>query len=460
MNANAVMNAGRCWLDSCLQAWDRFWFTPRLPNTLALIRILTGAMLLYMHLVLATELTSFLGENAWINNETARHLHDGAFVAPDLARSYLWLIGSPFLLWVHHLFTIAVTLAFMVGFMTRITAPAAWFLQLMYLHRLTGMLFGLDQIVTYSVMYLMISPCGSCYSVDAWLRKVFAERRASSGALQFLWPEAGPSVAANVATRLFQIHLCVIYLFGGLAKARGEAWWDGTAVWFAVGNYEYQSVDMTWMASYPSLFSALTHVTLFWEIFYCVLVWPRLTRPIVLLIAVAVHGGIALFLGMITFGTMMIVANMIFIQPQWLLAFGKQGPEVAEREEEDISEIDDDALDAMDDEQIAEFEEDEGFHVPDQDDLSLDDAPAFESQSDDDLQLSLPEANDELRAAIEQRERKIKLASDKIRQRERTLSELEQRYRERVERLKTREAKIKDAVAKRRAKTQTDAPET
>ncbi len=113
------------------------------------------------------------------------------------------------------------------------------------------------------------------------------------------------------------------------------------------------------------LFSALTHVTVFWEVFYCALVWPRLTRPIVLLIAVAVHGGIAMFLGMITFGTMMIVANMIFIEPHWLLAFGKQDPKIAAREEEDISEIDDDALDAMDDEQIAEFEEDEGFHVPD-----------------------------------------------------------------------------------------------
>ncbi len=36
-----------------------------------------------------------------------------------------------------------------------------------------------------------------------------------------LLPEAVPSVSANIATRLLQLHLCVIYLFGGLAKARG-----------------------------------------------------------------------------------------------------------------------------------------------------------------------------------------------------------------------------------------------
>jgi hypothetical protein len=33
--------------------------------------------------------------------------------------------------------------------------------------------------------------------------------------------------------------------------------------------------------------------------------------------AVIVHGGIALFLGMITFGCMMIVANMAFIEPEF-----------------------------------------------------------------------------------------------------------------------------------------------
>ena len=106
-----------------------------------------------------------------INNQTARSLHDGAFGFADFGRSYLWYFSSPWLLWLHHLVTLLVTAAFAAGFMTRISAPAAWFLQLMYLHRLTGALFGFDQIVTYCAMYLMFTPCGSCYSVDAYLRR-------------------------------------------------------------------------------------------------------------------------------------------------------------------------------------------------------------------------------------------------------------------------------------------------
>lgn len=320
MGGAALASSVRDWWRDGTGSWNAFWFTPRDPTTLGLMRIATGAMLFYAHLVLAIDLTAFLGEAAWIDNETARSLHDGSYGDPDWGRSYLWHIDRPLGIWIHHGFTMLVTLAFAAGLLTRVTAPLAWFLQLMLIHRLTGALFGLDQIATYVAMYLMLTPCGSRFSIDAWLRRRFRRRLDDRAArfLRWMLPPPTPSVAANVGTRLLQIHLCVIYLFGGLAKARGQMWWDGTAVWFAVGNFEYQSIDMTWMSRYPLLFSTLSHVTLFWEIFYCALVWPKWTRPLVLAIAVAVHGGIAMFLGMITFGVMMIVANMIFVDPVWL----------------------------------------------------------------------------------------------------------------------------------------------
>jgi len=314
---NQSSNLLKKWLLGYVDAWDRFWFTPRQPHTVSVLRIITGVMLLYSHLVLATDLTAFLGDSAWVNNETARHLHDGTFGFADFGWSYLWFISSPTFLWAHHVFAIAVTACFALGLLTRITSPLAWFLQLMYLHRLTGTLFGFDQIVTYVAMYLVLAPSGSCYSLDALIRDRFATGTRGRS-WNWLFPEAKATVLANIATRLLQLHLCVIYLFGGISKARGQTWWDGTAIWYSVSNYEYQSLDMTWLSRYPRVFSAMTHVTLFWEVFYCALIWPRLTRPFVLAIAVAMHAGIALALGMITFGIMMIAANMIFISPEWV----------------------------------------------------------------------------------------------------------------------------------------------
>lgn len=316
MSANGMIaGAVRQWAQEAAGAWDRFWFTPRQPHTLAVIRIATGLMLLYCQGVIALRLDAFLGPSAWINNATIAALHDGAFAPADAARSYLWHLSSPAALWAHHLLTMAASACLALGLLTRLTAPLAWWCQLMLVHRMTGTLFGLDQIVTMLAMYLMLAPAGSVFSLDAVLRRRFLPQVLSNRVVGWLFPEAAPSVAVNIATRLIQLHLCAVYLFGGLWKARGTTWWDGTALWFAAANYEYQSLDLTWLGRFPLVFSALTHLTVFWEVFYCALVWPKLTRPLVLAMAVAVHGGIALFLGMITFGTIMIVANLAFLSP-------------------------------------------------------------------------------------------------------------------------------------------------
>ena len=89
MSDSWAIKASREWLRECVEAWDRFWFTPRSPHTLALIRIIVGTLLLYSHLVLATDLMSFVGTTAWINNEMAQSLHDGTFGISDSSRSYL-----------------------------------------------------------------------------------------------------------------------------------------------------------------------------------------------------------------------------------------------------------------------------------------------------------------------------------------------------------------------------------
>ena len=408
MLVRTSLDASRHWYTSCLEGWDRFWFTPRLPHTLGMLRIAVGAMLLYSHLALASDLMSFLGDQAWVNNETARQLHDGTFGVPDWARSYLWHLQSPVLIWAHHALTILVTACFALGLMTRLTAPAAWFLQLMYLHRLTGALFGLDQIVTYSAMYLMLAPCGSCFSVDAWLRKKFGDRIGTSRFLGWLLPQATPSVAANIATRLLQIHLCVIYMFGGLSKARGQSWWDGSALWYAVGNYEYQSIDTTWLVKYPRVFTAMTHLTLFWEVYYCALVWPRLTRPIAVGLAVMVHAGIAMFLGMITFGVMMIAANMIFVEPTFLLRL------LGRSSKDDQVDIDPAAQTG-------------GFEVRE--------------------------------ASLARREEELRLVKQRLLEKKGRMRTREATYRDRVRRLREREGKIKKLVERgRRSNQPTDDP--
>ncbi len=297
-----MLSSIKAWISDFSQQWDRFWFTPQAPHALAVIRICCGGMLAYIHLIWAIFATDFMGADGWIGNEVARKLQADSF-----AWSWLWYVESPWILQAHEWFATLISVAMMIGLATRWVCPLAWFLTLMTCHRLLGALFGLDQIVVMLSMYLMLAPCGSVFSVDSFLARRGIDWFADVGSEK--------SIATNVATRLIQLHLCVIYIFGGLSKMRGNMWWDGSALWYAVVNYEYQSMDLTWLGQYPIIISSLTAVTIFWETFYCAMVWPRLTRPIAIGLAFMVHGGIALGLGMMTFGSIMIVANFAFISP-------------------------------------------------------------------------------------------------------------------------------------------------
>jgi hypothetical protein len=127
--------------------------------------------------------------------------------------------------------------------------------------------------------------------------------------------EVPRSWSANLALRLIQIHMCAIYLFAGLGKLEGNTWWTGEAIWLSVANTGYQSFDSTWIGHFPWMMDLLAHTTIFFELFYCVLIWPRFTRPWMLFLAVGMHLFIALCMGMITFGLVMLIGNLAFVYP-------------------------------------------------------------------------------------------------------------------------------------------------
>lgn len=296
------------------QAWNRFWFAPTDPATLSLIRVLAGGMLLYTHFIWSFDLAGFIGPDGYTPVDLLRGTIHAAPVTPDAPTpASPWSIWSIFfwikpmwLVWTVHVLALIVFLFLFLGLFSRTAAVLGYLLAVSYVHRVTpGAYFGLDKTNCMIAMYLMLGPCGARYSLDRlWkLRKGTAV-------------DPPPSASANLAIRLMQVHLCVMYLFSGLAKMEGTTWQMGTAVWWSAASYEYQSLDLTWLAGWPMLVAILTHATVFWEAYYCCLVWNRFTRPLVLWMAVAVHGGIAMFLGMITFGLAMIFANLSFLKPE------------------------------------------------------------------------------------------------------------------------------------------------
>ena len=304
---NVLAYLAELWL-----AWNRFWFEPTDPATLSLIRLLAGSLLFYTHLVWSLDLQAFLGPEGWIPVDFLRHsIHTipGKMHPQWSVWSVFFWIDQPWLLWCVHLLALLVFFCLTIGFFTRTAATLGFLLAVSYAHRISpGAFFGLDKINCMLVLYLMLGPSGARYSLDSLLKR----RRGETGSIP-------PSTAANLALRMIQLHMCIIYFFTALAKLKGENWEAGTAIWWAFANQEYQSLNMTWLASWttvgPIVIALATHITILWELLYCCLVWNRFTRPITLGLAVAIHGGIALTMGMITFGLAMIYANLAFLKP-------------------------------------------------------------------------------------------------------------------------------------------------
>src|SRR5687767_14998625 len=96
------LEAPLAWTRSASRGWDRFWFTPALPHTLAAIRILGGAMLLYTHAVWSIDLGAFLGRQSWLSADTVALLNRGPG-GRNFAWSYWYGVDSPAILWALHI---------------------------------------------------------------------------------------------------------------------------------------------------------------------------------------------------------------------------------------------------------------------------------------------------------------------------------------------------------------------
>lgn len=299
-------------VDAGTDGWNRFWFSTVDVAPLAVIRILIGMLLVYSHVIWALNSEAFFGTTAWLSSDAVAAIQSDGFAVSAL----WWFDESPMLMAVVHVVAIVNALMLTVGLWSRVAAPMAFLLTASFANRNPAALYGFDQVLGFVTLYLSVNPGHGWLSLDSWRK--FRRRRDFDGrnrsATSWLHVRES-SVSANIATRLIQLHLCLIYLVAGLAKLKGTAWWSGVAFWGAIGNQEYQTLDMTWLVDWPVIVSLLTLSAVAWEISYSALVWNRWARPLVLTYGVMVHAGIALCFGMMTFGLSMIVANVAFVSP-------------------------------------------------------------------------------------------------------------------------------------------------
>jgi predicted DCC family thiol-disulfide oxidoreductase YuxK len=318
------------------RAWNGFFFTPADPTALGLIRVLVGLLLFWNLAVYGLDLHGFLGSQGWADPAIVR-LFQGE--RAPYAWSF-WLLVPDGLLRPVWVVCMVVLAFYTLGLFSRTTAILAWVIVVSTVRRSPVTLFGFDQIVSSLALYLAVTGAsGQAVSLDRFiarlrLARALTVRRRGDG--RWIVPPGGPAatVSANLALRLIQLHLVLIYGMAGLAKLQGPAWWSGMAIWGTLASAEFSLLDFTWLAAWPYILNLLTHAALALELTYGILIWVRVLRPLVIAAAVALHVGIALNApGLIEFGLAMIAANLAFVSGRWLrsLAAGRDVDQPAVR---------------------------------------------------------------------------------------------------------------------------------
>jgi hypothetical protein len=358
------------------RAWNRFWFSPADPTTLGLIRLCCGLLVFYVHLAYSHDLQALFGPDAWLDAGTINDFRTEApVIAPPsgwddilplrpqtmeellymnkwganprqavATGHHLWSIWfhvtDPVWMRIMHGCVLLIMFFFAIGFWTRVTSVLAWLAMLSYIQRAPTTLFGMDTMMVVITLYLVIGPSGAALSVDRLLARYRARRLAlrQNGVAEFAGPE--PSVSANLALRLIQVHFCIIYLAAGLSKLQGPAWWNGTAVWGTMANYEFCPLRfklyadaLQTLAQHRWLWELVTTggtlFTLVFEISFAFLVWNRSLRPLLIVGAVLLHLGIALCMGLVAFSMMMLTGVLAFVPADVVHSFLKSRPLLA-----------------------------------------------------------------------------------------------------------------------------------
>ncbi len=309
-------------LAGAARSWIEFWFRPIDPLGLHVLRILTGVLLIVWLLPLLGHSHALFGLEGWFDQHAYR---DAAAlpmeVRPAFGWSILYLLGSsPLLLKAACAGALVVFTLFTLGIATRLTAIASWVMIVSFTVN-PAFQYEADGLLVLLTFYLMVGYVllhqtrGSQTAVERWLGSgehfVFSKRTL----------QARPSVAANVALRLLQVHLAMAIVATGLHKLHFGDWWAGVALWYPLHpplstTIEAARVHRDHGVALLSVLSMAAYVMMFWQIAFPVFAWKPRWRTLLLGGAFVGSLGYVWLYELPLFGAVLLIGCLSYLSPQ------------------------------------------------------------------------------------------------------------------------------------------------
>jgi hypothetical protein len=315
--------------------WTRFWFTPEGPFGLHVLRVVTGSLVTVWLLTLLPDADALFGLDGWFGKEAfAEARRSPADVPVRFSWSLLYLVGgSPGAFWAFYLGSVGVLVLFTLGVAPRVTSVLSW---LATLSLAASPVFDEEVEVLFRILtlylavgYVLTGPGpGASWTervLGPWRTFLFARREG----------DAPPSIGANVALRLLQVHFAVLVVTSALHKLQDSAWWSGVAHWYKMMPPLEATVEqLRAMAgsgwSWLIFFNVTAYATLAWQLAFPMFAWRGGWWRAVLLGGAAVGWiGLAWLYRMPLFGPAFLAACLAYVRSSewakarnWLRALG------------------------------------------------------------------------------------------------------------------------------------------
>jgi len=285
---------------------QRFLFPCETDHWLTLLRIgLALQILLYCLILRSDWIQLFASEGrglisrdlteAIVSAETVFAPRLGWIVA---AGSYLGLDQYPNL-WFVWWCLVGGSLCLLAGILCRSAAVLVWFLHLCTNNSAALFTYGVDNFMSIGLFYLMIAPLPDRWSLDARIRRAAPKNHRVQG----------------FHRRILQMHMCLIYFFGGIAKSVGVGWWNGTSLWRALTWPPFNVISPDLLIVGKHILPVLGILVCVAETGYPFFIWPRKSRPVWFASIIGMHVVIGIAMAMYLFALIMVVLNTAAFGP-------------------------------------------------------------------------------------------------------------------------------------------------
>ncbi|ATG53782.1 hypothetical protein CFK41_02555 [Brachybacterium ginsengisoli] len=212
--------------------------------------------------------------------------------------------AGPGLFWLWYLVTIALVVAFLLGWRTRFVTPLLFIAYTTLNGQNTPVSDGGNYFIRIMLLYLILIDVSRRWSLDS-------RRRARSGREE---TQTG-SVLHNIGLCLVVAQICTVYLEAGLYKVQGTLWQNGTAVYYPLQSVAYGAfpplADLLTHWAFPVVIA--TYVTVLAQIAFPFLLFHKVTRRIALVVLLGMHLSIAVIMGLPFFSGIMASADAVLV---------------------------------------------------------------------------------------------------------------------------------------------------